>query len=90
MAYLAAFARDGDPNANNAGLPAWTRREPPSTEAAKTCAVASAGIVFDARGAEALIHPLLERVTKASVYAELEAELAPDLAKAVRARLFVK
>jgi para-nitrobenzyl esterase len=95
MAYLAAFAASGDPNAIAAGgelrrepLPRWAPR--PEDAARSAAAGEPVGIVFDANLAEASFAPLAEVVTKEGVDAAIDAELGPLEARAVRAGLMVK
>jgi para-nitrobenzyl esterase len=87
MAYLASFARTGDPNALVKGLPAWPERSPDASSALD--AGLPSGIVFDASAAEASFSPLLEVLTKGGVEAAIDRDLPPDVAVEVRKRFLV-
>jgi hypothetical protein len=77
--YLAAFVRNGDPNANLDGLPHW---KPWSNEegAAKT-------IVFDVDGDEADISMMTQEYTRDSIYETMRRELSPELYADVEGRV---
>ena len=80
MAYLASFAATGDPNGTGLGLPPW-----PAWRAAE-----SRFLVLDADNENSRIHPGQGKLTREMVYALIESELAPQVAREVRAWLLIK